>query len=898
MANIDGDSGNNTLTGTNSADIINGLGGNDIIYGLAGNDTIDGGTGNDDIYGGSGTNTLTGGTGADTFFVSVFANFTLQRHIITDFEDGTDLIDLTAWGISSFAQVDAFLSQNGFDAELEITYDSNSQDIVFQGINQSALSAADFVFDTSTTARVINIGSDSSTFDLFGGLGNDDIIGGFGTDTILAGAGNDSLNGSYGNNTLIGGAGTDTFVVADLANFRLQRHTIEDFEDGVEQVDLTGWGVSSFDQLERFIFQDGFDARLDTTYDSNSQDVIFTDLNFSALSAADFIFDTSSTARLIDIGSDASSFDLFGGLGNDQITGGYGTDTILGGNGNDLINGSYGSNTLIGGAGVDTFFVQNLSNFRLQRHTIEDFEDGIEQVDLTGWGVSSFSQLERFIYQDGLNARLDTTYDSNSQDVIFTGLDFSALSAADFIFDTSTAARLIDIGSDASSFDIFGGLGNDQITGGHGTDTILGGDGNDLINGSYGSNTLVGGAGTDTFFVQDLSNFRIQIHTIEDFEDGIEQVDLSAWGISSFDQLESFMFQSGADVRLETTYNSNSQDVIFEGLTLAALSAADFIFDTSMVGRVIDLSGDSSTFDLFGGLGDDVISGGTGTSRLIAGFGDDVLNGNGGNDTLIGGAGADELNGGSGFDYASYEGSVNRVNVNLLNGVTSLGHSAGDTFDSIEGLIGSRFGDDLRGNNIDNALYGENGNDTLIGFNGDDDLYGGLGRDILNGGEGADFIDGGAGVDQVRYNGSTVGVNVDLGAGTASGGHAAGDTLMNIENIFGSNHGDMLRGDSGNNKIFGHTGDDVLSAGGGIDKLFGGTGADSFVLAAGEGRAFVMDFEDDVDQLDVSAYGFATLADALMNLDQVGSYARFRVDGDVLLVFNTDMNDLMDDIVI
>ena len=426
----------------------------------------------------------------------------------------------------------------------------------------------------------------------------------------------------------------------------------------------------------------------------------------------------------------------------------------------------------------------------------------------------------------------------------------------------------------------------------------LTGAGDDTINMGIDTNFIRTGSGSDTV---EISFRGSQYTTIADFEVGNDVVNLRDWGIGSYDQLIPFLSQVGDNVVFSTqwqNFSSNSNENLqINNVTLNALNASYFEFNTSTTDRVITNSSSGRTH-LFGGLGDDEISGGSGRTTISAGFGDDVLNGGSGNDILIGGAGADELNGGTGFDYASYAGSVNRVNVNLLNGATSLGHSTGDTFDSIEGLVGSRFGDDLRGNNVDNALYGENGNDTLIGFNGDDDLYGGAGRDILNGGDGADFIDGGAGVDQVRYNGSTVGVNVDLGAGNASGGHAAGDTLVNIENLFGSNHGDTLRGDSGNNKIFGHTGDDILSGGGGIDKLFGGTGADSFVLAAGEGRAFIMDFEDDVDQIDVSAYGFATLADALMNLDQVGSYARFRVDGDVLLVFNTDMNDLMDDIVI
>ena len=57
MAHIIGTAGNDTLTGTTSADWIEGLAGNDTLYGLAGNDILDGGPGADKMYGGAGNDT-------------------------------------------------------------------------------------------------------------------------------------------------------------------------------------------------------------------------------------------------------------------------------------------------------------------------------------------------------------------------------------------------------------------------------------------------------------------------------------------------------------------------------------------------------------------------------------------------------------------------------------------------------------------------------------------------------------------------------------------------------------------------------------------------------------------------------------------------------------------------
>jgi Ca2+-binding RTX toxin-like protein len=45
--------------------------------------------------------------------------------------------------------------------------------------------------------------------------------------------------------------------------------------------------------------------------------------------------------------------DVYGGLGNDQLTGGAGSDVLVGGLGNDRLTGGLGANVLIGGAGAD-----------------------------------------------------------------------------------------------------------------------------------------------------------------------------------------------------------------------------------------------------------------------------------------------------------------------------------------------------------------------------------------------------------------------------------------------------------------------------------------------------------------------------------------------------------------
>ncbi|GFE49973.1 hypothetical protein So717_17260 [Roseobacter cerasinus] len=206
----------------------------------------------------------------------------------------------------------------------------------------------------------------------------------------------------------------------------------------------------------------------------------------------------------------------------------------------------------------------------------------------------------------------------------------------------------------------------------------------------------------------------------------------------------------------------------------------------------------------------DSISGGGGGDAIFADGGNDSVDGMGGDDIIVGGAGSDTLNGGIGDD--------------VIDG--------GDGADLITGGVGN---DDLDG---------DAGSDTLIGGAGDDDLGGGAGADSLSGGEGKD---------RLAYGASNAGVSVDLALGTASGGHATGDTFSGFENIQGSEHADTLRGDAETNLLNGENGADLLEGRGGDDILFGATGNDTLrggagddILAALQGRE-TFDGGDGVD---------------------------------------------------
>lgn len=252
---------------------------------------------------------------------------------------------------------------------------------------------------------------------------------------------------------------------------------------------------------------------------------------------------------------------------------------------------------------------------------------------------------------------------------------------------------------------------------------------------------------------------------------------------------------------------------------------------------VIDLGGGTSTIDgvaldidpgienAIGGDGNDVLLGNASSNSLSGGRGDD---------TLEGGAGADNLNGGDGFDVASYASATARVSVRFDNLARNEGDAAGDSYSSIEAVVGSSHNDYLRGDyGVDNHFEGLSGDDVFLGLSGANNLYGGDGKDRFYSGQDGDLIDGGSDADSVFYASSDSGVLVDLQSGDGRFGSAEGDRLVAIENLYGSDHDDALSGDGGVNQLVGHAGDDILIGYGDDDRLFGREGNDT--LLGGEG---------------------------------------------------------------
>ncbi|NEP73092.1 MAG: vanadium-dependent haloperoxidase [Okeania sp. SIO2G4] len=128
-----GTTANNLMYGNRGDDIIQSLDGNDLLHGGKGDDLLDGGLGDDIIGGQTGDDILTGGLGGDMFEFG----FGDGDNIITDFEDGIDVIGLED-GLS-FEQLT--ISQIGNDTRIS----TERLSITLQDVQDSAIGIDDFL---------------------------------------------------------------------------------------------------------------------------------------------------------------------------------------------------------------------------------------------------------------------------------------------------------------------------------------------------------------------------------------------------------------------------------------------------------------------------------------------------------------------------------------------------------------------------------------------------------------------------------------------------------------------------------------------------------------------------------------------------------------------------------
>lgn len=715
--------------------------------------------------------------------------------------------------------------------------------------------------------NLLNAAGHSRSVQISGGDGNDSVWGGNNDDMLAGNAGSDDIRGHGGNDLLFVDA-------ADLNNGHVSGN------DGIDTLIVTGNAGVNVTLLSH---------QVEAAYGGEGHDIL-------------------SGAGLWD------DLPIYGGDGNDTITGGEANDRLSGDSGNDQINGGHGGDIILGGTGADTLNGDNGDDLIL----------GGDQTDALNGGNGDDNLIG--------GAGADTLYGNNHDDV----LD--------------------------------GGAGADVLNGGYGDDILRGGDGADSLFFWRGDDHMSGGAGNDNFYLQSDAQYGSDAHwgwtiaqggtgfdtlyvnmsTSGYYTDSIQRIGGNQWQlllrnspdtkvVIDLQDIERVQYSDGRVITLSTNTSLDTSDnyqrvnpdaylgdsavnsgmsIHYVGNILAGWTGNDTIAGsngTNIIdgaqgadqiagfvgndtlyggGGADEMWGGDDNDSLHGGSGADAMTGGNGNDTLYGEQGADQMWGDAGNDLMIGGAGGDMLSGGSGNDELHGHDSNDNLfggegNDSLYGGTGSDRLNGNEGDDLLQGhqgadqITGGTGNDTLHGHDGFDVLYGDAGSDLIQGgqdddwlFGGDgaDTLEGGNGRDVLNGGEGADVLNGGDGIlDVANYEGSSAAVTINLETGAASGGDAEGDTITNIENLVGSSHSDSLTGNWADNIIEGGDGADVIYGGAGHDAIDGGTWWDT--IHAGDGNDIVWGG----DGRDTVSLGNGN--DVFFDNGQTGSNAHDNVDG-------------------
>lgn len=442
--------------------------------------------------------------------------------------------------------------------------------------------------------------------------------------------------------------------------------------------------------------------------------------------------DATSRDIVLRLGSGVTAVTL-GGTAPIDVRDDAGGNGIVGNDGANVITVTGGADSVDGGLGRDRLVVDyRLAAGAVTGNSTSNFSEaggGGRTVAITAGTFEDFTVLT--------GSGADTLTVGDGKNIIKAGNGANTITAGNGVnsiiggrdADTITAGNggnVIDGGSGSNT--ITSGTGNDVIFGGTGVDIVVAGGGDDVITVLGGADDVDGGAGNDRLVI-DYSRFTTAV------VGGVTAGNLASGYTGHFEDLNTSTLDFVAVERFEVTTGAGN-DIVKTG------------------------------------AGDDQLIGNAGKDTLTGGGGNDVISGGADDDSLKGGSGADALDGGGGIDRALYNDSETGLTVDLRMAAKNTGIAKGDSYVSIENLLGSNFNDTLRGDSGNNAIWGGAGKDTISGSKGNDHLEGGAGDDWLDGGAGQDTLIGGAGNDTfafARVSDSVVGASRDRIIDFASG---------------------------------------------------------------------------------------------------------------------------------
>ena len=430
--NLLGGSAGDTLTGDNLANFLSGNDGADFLAGGLGADVLDGGAGinSADFREKSGaiSVTLNGAANAQVM-VGGIAEDTLRN--VENIFSGSGADTLIGDGLSN-------LFRGGL-----------GQDFIDGGAGSDTAdyrekSSAVVVTLTGATDAVVRVGGVAEDIirnveNVFGGTGSDTLIGDASANSLSGGDGSDILQGGIGADNLDGGAG------ADLADYRDKTNSVvvtlggtsnvgvsvgEVIEDTIRNIEKV-FGGSAADTLVGDNLANTFRGGGGADLIDGGAGVDIAD--YQEKTAAVVVTLAGSTDATVRVGGVAEDTirnieSIFGGSGDDILTGDASVNTLSGNSGRDVLTGGGGADVLDGGAGVDT----------------ASYRDKSASVVLTLNGATNATVTVGGVAEDTLR---------NVENVL-------------------------------------GGLGNDRLTGDAAANLLSGGGGNDILDGGSGSDTF------------------------------------------------------------------------------------------------------------------------------------------------------------------------------------------------------------------------------------------------------------------------------------------------------------------------------------------------------------------------------------------------------------------------
>jgi Ca2+-binding RTX toxin-like protein len=477
--------------------------------------------------------------------------------------------------------------------------------------------------------------------------------------------------------------------------------------------------------------------------------------------------------------------------GDDLIVGGPGADRLFGGGGVDRIHGCGGDDEIYGGGRGD-FIYGGGGNDRLFGQLLDDRLYGGRGQDLLV-GSHGSDQMRGRTGNDWLRGGTggDDYFGGRDHDVTsFIGARPSA---------GGPAGSGVQVNLTAHSAS---GEGGDTV---RGIESVLGSAFDDtLVGNNAPGGAVAGGPGNDS-----CSQFTAPDASCGDGGPARPYVSLETWRPAGFPVLDPALLVVGGPLPTvaqagpsDPTVTVSPQGGFHVTPTLTRFSAVPPCTDDGSGGvscprgsidpggvamvwggeggqtlTVADGFGQSLTFEVDGGPGDDTLNGGSSDENLYGADGADLVHGHGGDDalisegsgpdTLFGDNGTDQLvtsapcqghtfhGGPGGDDIAGFARTV-AAGINATLGGTAFlrqgppcatpthlvdaGDNSQNQGDVLEVLEGTNADDILVGNARANTIWGRRGNDILRGLGGSDLLTGHAGVDSFFGGTGFDHL--------------------------------------------------------------------------------------------------------------------------------------------------------------